>query len=169
MITSPGIPYYFISWAGYNLPPKPVDPTDYEHAECLRTYSIFIFDENKRVVAFEKWLSNAINKDIALASGLSLCSGTHYFSAGAEHKEQLGEKLSLEETKNRTDYYRVRVNPDGTITSCERINRERIFRHDYSYWDNGQLRESYYQNSTVSGIVRGVERFDRNGKSIESD
>jgi len=171
MKTSPGVPYFFVSWDPYrSLPPVPRDPTDYEHAEKLQAFCIFIFDKDNKVVTFEKWISNSTPKDPFIAHSIALSPGNHYFATSTRQPEQIGNSLSLDATKNRTEYYRICVNQNGTILACERINRERMFHHEYIYWDNGKLRECQYENSdnsTSSGFVKGIEHFDRNGKSID--
>lgn len=165
MNTSPGVPYYFSAWTGYDIPVKPHGLIDYERAESYEGFNVFLFDENSQVVSFESWSSNSTNKDPSLVRTFALKPGTHFFLIGNESPEQLGGNLSLEATKDRTDYYRVRVDNDGTVTSCERIHRTRSMRHEYKYWENGKLRESHYETTSGSG----TRRFDNRGNSLDSN
>ena len=167
---SPGISYYFLSFDPYKTPVAPIGLTDYERLEKLSAFCICIFDKNERIVEFTKWLSYSTTKDSSMVGAISLSPGIHFFAVITTKPEQIGVSLSLDETKNKTSYYRIGVSQDGKNIKCELVSRERMIRHEYAYWDNGKLRGCHFENtdnSSSSGFVRGVEHYDCNGKSID--
>jgi hypothetical protein len=166
MDVSPGVPYYYATWTGYDPPVKPHRPIDYAQAEEGAAFSVFVFDEKGKVASFEKWLATVSPKEPVLPGERTLHAGLHFFSVKEGEPETIGEEILLEGTMNRPDYYRVRVGPDGKPTSIERVHRDRTIRHEYEYWENGKLREVRYDPAPPRGPV---ERFDKKGKPIDSN
>lgn len=163
MNVSPGVPYYFATWTGYDPPVKPHNAIDYPRAEASNAFSVFVFDEKGRVVSFEKWLATTTKQDATLLADRRLPVGPHFFAVARDSSEHPGDPLSLEDTKSRADYYRARVGAQGRVDALERVHRERMIRHDYTYWENGRLREARFEPDTQPG---GIERYDRDGKRL---
>lgn len=157
----PGVPYYFASFVGYRPPLKPHNPIDYATAEQSRAFSAFWFDAADRVVAFEKSLVHSKPVDpAALSNAGRLAAGTHYFAA-TDQDSVVGKLLSLQDTKGCQRYYRATVGPGGT--QLQRIERERMIRHDYEYAEDGSLRVFRFASSDGRS---GEEVFDGAGNRV---
>lgn len=163
MPVTAGTPYYFATWTGYTPPVQPRGPIDYADAEASRAFSVFVFDEHGRVASFEKWLATTTPREPFPRDTADLRPGTSYFACGINGSGAPGRQLSLEETHDANEYYRVRVRPDGEIGEVEHVRRQRTIRHDYAYWENGSLREFRFQPGSGAG---GVEHYDRQGNRV---
>lgn len=89
---------YFGSFAGYNIPLKPIERIDREEALSRRAYYVGYFNKKNQLVKFEKYI-------------------------------------------------------DGTL----------FFRHEYSYYPNGKIREN--RGVDADGNDR-IDIYDKNGKRI---
>jgi hypothetical protein len=161
-----GKPYYFASWTGYEPPVRPHNPIVYEDAEASRAFTVFVFDEQGWVATFVKWLATATTRELSLVAGRSLEPGRSFFEAaakdGAVHP---GRPLSLDDTRDANEYFRVRASADGSAAAVEHVRRERTIFHEYRYWEDGSLRE--YRFTSPSGLG-GVKYFDRSGNLVNS-
>jgi hypothetical protein len=87
-----------------------------------------------------------------------LSPGIHFFPPEADNRAI--RPLSLEGIRELATYLRVEANADGRPPLAEQVNRQRVMRHDYEYWDNGQLRHWRFQTESD----QGEQAFDRTGK-----
>lgn len=159
----PGQRYYFATWLGYQPPVKPHNAIDYETAQASQAFSIFTFDANGRVATFEKWLAVTTPADASALNDRSLSVGIHFFAVAAGAGEDPDGALTLEETRDRVHYFRAMIEADGTPIRLERVRRERMIRHEYTYWENGELRESRSEPVTSPDCI---ERYDRSGRRL---
>ena len=162
--TTPGQPSYFASWTGHAPPFQPRDPIEYEAAERRRTFSVFVFDEQNRVVLFDKWLAHETPRDPSELAGRTLGRGTVFLASDPAGEGKPGRLLTLDETKEVPEYFRAHVHPDGSIASFEHVQRERMIHNDYRYWEDGTLREVHF----ASGGQSGFGEFDRNGTLVRT-
>lgn len=56
----PGIPYYYGSFSGYQIPFKPSKPLTEEEAKKRDAYYVAYYDDQERIVSFTKYLSGEI-------------------------------------------------------------------------------------------------------------
>lgn len=154
-----GVPLYFASFAGYALPVAPVGPMDYATAERGAAFSVFVFDARRRVVTFEKWRVFRERWDAPAGATAGLGAGAHFFPASEDGSADLRVELSLAQTEGLTCYFRVVIDATGAA-QFERVRRERMIRHAYTYWENDRLREMRYETGPGAS---GVERFDQGG------
>ncbi|CAD5370207.1 conserved hypothetical protein [Rubrivivax sp. A210] len=143
----------------YTVPIHPELPIDEAQAESGRSFYRFALDGG-RVLWAEKWLAERkpLATEVRLPAGLA--AGAHFFAlspSGAATRE-----LSLVDLRGYVDYLRVEVSADGHPLLGERVTRQRVLRHDYEYWDNGQLKRWRFQGADN----QGEKLFDRSGKPL---
>lgn len=151
---------YFARANLYALPIRPELPISEAEAEKGRAFYRFALD-GTRVRWAEKWLVQRapLPADAQLPQGLS--TGIHFY-APATDKTAL-RPLSLVGIRELVTYFRVEAYADGRPPLAERVDRQRVMRHDYEYWDNGHLRHWRFQTERD----QGEQKFDRAGKPLK--
>lgn len=164
MNNTAGRPRYFARWTGHAHPFRPREPIEYAVAEQSRTFNAFIYDDRDWVTGFDKWVAHATPHDPNDVIGRDLPRGQVFFESVPAGNGRPGRILTLNETEPLTEYFRARVHPDGSIATLERVRRERTIHHEYTYWEDGSLKEVRF----ASGGKTGYGEFDRAGNMVNT-
>jgi hypothetical protein len=155
--TAAAEPAYFARAKLYSLPIRPELPISESEAERGRSFYRFAI-EGGRVQWAEKWLVDRAPERADFQTPSSLTPGVHVFSFAPESGAV--RPMNLSGIRELSKYLRVEVFADGRPALVERVSRQRVMRHDYTYWENGKLRQWRYLTDTD----QGEEQFDQAGE-----
>jgi hypothetical protein len=148
-------PEFFARVNYYTRPIRAELPISRSEAEAREAFYVF-FRSAGKVVRAEQWLVLRDACDGSRKPPARLAAGVHLFTDDG-HWSLIP---SLEAIAFDAPYLLVTVGNNGEAESCERVIKQRILRHSYSYHDNGTLSRLTFE----TGAGSGGEDFDEAGQ-----
>lgn len=148
-------PEFFERVNYYVRPIRPELPISRSEAETREAFYVF-FRSAGKVARAEQWLVLRDACEGNRKPPLKLAAGVHLFRDDG----QWSLIPSLDGIAFDRPYLQVTIRENGEFASCERIAKQRILRHSYSYRENGTLSRLVFETESDNG----VDDFDEAGK-----
>lgn len=141
-------PEFFIRVNYYVRPIHPEFPISRADAEMREAFYV-IFRSSGKIVRAEQWL--VLREACARSSrepSAKLAAGVHFFKADGSWSSI----PSLDAIAVDATYLQVTIGKNSEVIACERVAKQRILRHSYSYRDNGTLSRLVFETESGSGM-----------------
>jgi len=156
---------YYLSFAGYRIPPNLQGPIPFEMTEKLASFYLARHEDGGRLLWFAKILVES-QDGRPWRGAEARRPGSRLFveaDVGSEGFE-LAQAISYPTTKGRAAYFQVEVGPDGFEGWAELLCRKVVFADFYTYGSNGRLRQ---RKLVKDDEGYSVWRYDNRGNVVE--